>query len=240
MKSKTAFSSRILSLIGLVFLMQITASSVMADNDGSPITSPITAPITAPIVNPTPTPAPQSNNNSSSQPSTGGPAQAPVCGDSKPVSAPKLVYAANTGRNEVTLVWTKALNPVSYYLVAYGTKPGAMEYGNPNVGGPDTIKYTIKGLNNGKTYYFKVRAGNGCMPGDFSNEVAVKVSGNNITNEPATGFKAGVLGSNKQKEASDTAVPFKPITSASPSRIIVSSESFLTKVVKFFTNIFKK
>lgn len=239
MRSKIIFSVLIYALAGGLMLPQTNLSLVLADE---PITSPITNPITTPIVEPTPTPtptpAPQSSNNSSNNSSSGssggGSAQAPVCGDSKPISVPKLVYASATGRNQVTLVWSKALDPVSYYLVAYGTKPGQLEYGNPNVGGRNTISYVVKGLENGKTYYFKVRAGNGCMPGEFSNELAVKVTGDNIATGPAVGFKAGVLGSIQQE------MPFKPITSANPTRVVTSSVSLFTKILNFFTHLFKR
>lgn len=164
-----------------------------------------------------------SNSTSSSDSGSFESAQAPVCGDSKPVSAPKLVYASNTGRNEVTLVWTKALDPVSYYLVAYGTKAGVMEYGNPNIGPKDTISYIVKGLDNGKTYYFRIRAGNGCMPGEYSNEMAVKVAGDALSG-PAKGFKSGVLASVKKDPA------FQPITQAKPA----------PRMVKGYNSIFKR
>lgn len=229
-----------------------------ADPISIPITDPITEPsptpsadpITIPVVNPTPDPnsepvispiteptpthgePAQSNDNSASQPSSGGGSpQAPVCGDSKPVSTPKLVYAHADGRNQVTLVWSKALDPVSYYLVAYGTKSGQMEYGNPNIGGKDTISYAVKGLDNGKTYYFKVRAGNGCMPGDFSNEIAVKVSGDKVSG-PAAGFKAGVLGS-KEVE-----LPFQPITEAKTTHITTSGVNLFTRILNFLARLF--
>ena len=92
---------------------------------------------------------------------------------------------------------------MTYYLVTYGTGPGLQQFGNPNVGGAGTTRYTINGLNGGKTYYFKVRAGNGCMPGDFSNELSATTQGGFIAG-PAAGFEAGVLGATTEVTPSAT------------------------------------
>lgn len=131
----------------------------------------------------------------------GGPFAAPVCSDTKPGSAPALVNAV-AGVNSVTLFWTQATDPVTYYLITYGTSPGAQTYGNPNIGGKGTTSYTVSGLSGGTTYYFKIRAGNGCAPGDYSNEISALPTGG-ITSGPAAGFIPGVLGVGN--EASGTA-----------------------------------
>ncbi|MDO8515024.1 MAG: fibronectin type III domain-containing protein [bacterium] len=119
--------------------------------------------------------------SSSSSPS------APSCNDAKPGSAPNLISAV-AGTNSVTLYWTEAADPVTYYLVSYGN------YGNPNVGGKGTTSYTVTHLSGGTTYTFKVRAGNGCKPGDYSNELSVTPGGVFIEEGPAEGFIPGVLG----------------------------------------------
>lgn len=139
------------------------------------------------------------SSSSSGSSSSGG---APVCGDTKPASAPKLLSAQVTGTGEVTLTWSPAADPVTYYLVAYGRRPGEIKYGNPNVGGKDTVHYTVRGLGGG-TYYFRVRAGNGCTPGDFSNELASSFGGVQLTasEQPAEGFAEGVLGETTDVEA---------------------------------------
>ncbi|MBI3577561.1 fibronectin type III domain-containing protein, partial [Candidatus Gottesmanbacteria bacterium] len=127
----------------------------------------------------------------------GGGASAPVCNDTKPGSAPTLTGASG-GTNSVTLTWAEGKDPMSYYLVTYGTSPGAQTYGNPNIGGKGTTSYTVSGLAGGATYYFKVRAGNGCMPGDYSNELSATPGGGGIAG-PAAGFAPGVLGAATQE-----------------------------------------
>ena len=96
---------------------------------------------------------------------SGGSASAPVCNDTAPGGAPTLISAISNGANSVTLTWTPAPGPVTYYLLTYGTSPGAQTYGNPNIGGHDTTSYTVNGLSGNTTYYFQIRAGNGCTRG---------------------------------------------------------------------------
>ncbi|RJQ24984.1 fibronectin type III domain-containing protein, partial [Candidatus Parcubacteria bacterium] len=144
-----------------------------------------------------------SNNSSSTTPNVNTSAVALACGDTKPAVAPILLSANQTGPNEVTLNWSKAQDPVTYYLVAYGLSPGSFEYGNPNVGGADTTLYVIQNLSAGKTYYFKIRAGNGCTPGDYSNEIPVVVSGTTLETIP-DGFVEGVLGVESEEQKNDS------------------------------------
>ncbi|MBI4092106.1 MAG: chitobiase/beta-hexosaminidase C-terminal domain-containing protein [Candidatus Levybacteria bacterium] len=128
----------------------------------------------------------------------GGTASAPSCDDSKPGSAPTLT-GASAGTNSVTLTWSEASDPVTYYLATYGTSSGAQQFGNPHVGGKGTTSYTVSGLSGGVTYYFKVRAGNGCAPGDYSNELSAAPVGEFVQG-PAQGFAPGVLGEETKKE----------------------------------------
>jgi len=106
------------------------------------------------------------------------------CRDSAPGGSVELKTASPSGEHNVTISWTDALDPVSYYLLSYGMEPGKYIYGNPDMGGQGTTSYTVGGLTKGKTYYFAVRPGNGCTPGVFSNELSAVV-GETPTPTPA-------------------------------------------------------
>lgn len=132
-----------------------------------------------------------STSSSSTGSSTGG-VSTPTCSETKPGSAPSGLSAIG-GLNSVRLTWNKASDPVSYYLVTYGLSSGSQAFGNPNVGNSSTTSYTVSNLSGGITYYFKVRAGNGCAPGEFSSEVSATPTGGFVEG-PAAGFAPGVLG----------------------------------------------
>jgi hypothetical protein len=94
------------------------------------------------------------------------------CWDPAPGGSVELKTASPSGTHDITLTWTEATDPVSYYLLSYGLAAGQYIYGNPNIGGQGTTTYTVGGLTTGKKYYFVVRAGNGCTPGTFSDELS--------------------------------------------------------------------
>jgi hypothetical protein len=96
----------------------------------------------------------------------------PLCNDTPPGSAPKLISATAISGSKILLKWTPATDPVTYYLLTYGTSSGQYTYGSANIGGHDATSYTVGSLVPNKKYYFKIRAGNGCSPGSFSNETS--------------------------------------------------------------------
>lgn len=172
---------------------------------------------------------------------SGSAGTAPVCGDSKPSSAPTLLSATPTGNNSIILRWSKASDPASYYLVTFGLRTGEQLYGNPNVGGNDTTAYTINNLSGGTRYFFKVRAGNGCMPGDYSNEVSAVAGGVQLASVPS-GFEAGVLGSEIETTPSPTTTGSITPTAASTPEVINISENeqnggFFAGLWRFFANL---
>jgi adhesin/invasin len=128
------------------------------------------------------------------------------CTDGAPGSTPQLTSAVANGTNQITLTWTDANSPVSYYLLAYGITSGQYIYGNPNVGGQGTTSYTVGNLAKGTTYYFAVKAVNGCNPGSFSNEISGTTAGGVVV-APATSTDTS---SNNQNEITPTDTPVPP------------------------------
>lgn len=95
---------------------------------------------------------------------------APVCTSERP-DKPWLYYAEAVSDNQVKLVWDKNDKATSW-TVAYGVESGKYIYGLSQFGDNSWRSITINSLPGG-TYYFVVRANNGCMPGEFSNEQIV-------------------------------------------------------------------
>lgn len=209
--------------------MLIQAKWVLGASD-DPISSPITSPVTQ-------------TSQALSQASAAS-AKPQVCDSTKPANAPVLISAISNRSNEVTLAWSKAGEPVTYYLLSYGTKPGLQQYGNPNVGDKNTTSYTVKNLSGGM-YYFRVRAGNDCMPGVFSNEIGVKANGSKISGN-AKDFSSFVIATSttykKTASVSATLTPVAitptPVKPSSNLRIINSLGNFSDKIFSFFNGIF--
>ncbi|MBI3290205.1 lamin tail domain-containing protein [Candidatus Microgenomates bacterium] len=188
----------------------------------------------------------QTTTTSSTSASDGGFSMpgASSCGDTKPGSAPTLVSAV-AGTNSVTLTWSEASGPLTYYLVNYSTAPGVFQYGNPNVGGPGTTSYIVGGLSGNQTYYFKVRAGNSCAPGDYSNEISATPGGIFIESAPAAGFVEGVLGAEKEATTDEvkgeSAVESPLSVPSNPLSVLFSAVgTLLAGILGFFTRLFGK
>lgn len=95
------------------------------------------------------------------------------CRNQKPSAAPDL-FQINPQANAVKLFFAPVPDHRDRYYVSYGTEPGAQQHGfefENNENG--VIAVDVAALAANTTYYFKVRAGNGCMPGDWGNELAV-------------------------------------------------------------------
>lgn len=103
---------------------------------------------------------------------------APACGDVVPGGkGPWLYGAIPQDSSSVLLYFTESDDPVTRYSLVYGTKSGSYQFGTDNMGGKGMRTYLVKSLKPSTTYYFKVRAQNGCQPGPWSNEISVKTHG---------------------------------------------------------------
>lgn len=112
-----------------------------------------------------------SENHSSLAVST---TEAPHCSDARPDSAPDLFQVDGKSASAV-LHFAPPAGSVSSYFISYGLSPGAEQYGVEwSQSKPDgAITFPINALSPQTTYYFRVRGGNGCMPGEWSQEHSV-------------------------------------------------------------------
>ena len=150
------------------------------------------------------------------QADTPTPTPSSVCIDPAPGGTVELKTASASGAHDITLTWTDASDPVSYYLLSYGIAPGQYTYGNPDMGGQGTTSYTVGGLTTGKQYYFVVRAGNGCTPGTFSNELSAVAGETPMPASPSSPRgEAGQGG--PTPESTDTPTPEPPTPTATPT-----------------------
>lgn len=118
----------------------------------------LTANIAATSTTSTTTTSSSNNNNST-----------PGCNNQPPASAPKI-FEIRRSKDTVKLHFVPASGSVNYYYISYSDKPNQDKYGvsfdQGYSGG--ALTYIIKALNPRTKYYFRIRAGNGCMPGPWS------------------------------------------------------------------------
>jgi len=142
-----------------------------------------------PIFTPTPTPTPTPGGGGAV---LGTGVSAPVCADTKSGIPSDFTAVAGPETGKVILSWTPPSPPYTYFLIAYSDNSSwPPKWGNPNVGNVST--YTVSGLGSG-TYWFWLRAGNGCMPGDFVGPVSPGPIAGLVGGGVAPGFAEGVLG----------------------------------------------
>lgn len=230
-------------IISIITIAQVPVSKAAALSlVTGPVTSAVTPTVTptatpTPTVVPTATPTPtvvQQNENkgSDNSNSNNNSTSAPVCTTARPAQV-QVIGAYATGSNEVTIFWNRLNENATYYLIAYGRKPGLIEYASAPISA-EASSYIIKGLSARTPYYFSVRAGNGCMPGEFSSPITTKAYGK-VLNKQAEGFNKAVMGANnkKPKAAIKGEVPAKKEAQKSSGG---NSENF---IVSFFKKLFK-
>lgn len=170
-------------LLSLVFsiLVLVSPASVLAApygegtyggdayNGSDQPVSPTPGPTPSPSETPPPAPGKKSGKKSSSHsPSV------PGCGAQKPDFAPDL-FQIDAQTESVTLYFSPVSGNRDRYYISYSTDEAAEEHGYEfKSDASGVISVDIRDLQPHTTYFFKVRAGNGCQPGDWSNILSVQ------------------------------------------------------------------
>lgn len=100
-----------------------------------------------------------------SAPPSGPPPPGPTT--TPPGSAP-VIFSSTSTDTSITLNFSPAQDPVTGYILYYGTDPNNLEFGIPPFGDTNTTSYTVSGLSPGTTYYFELIAVNGPATGPAS------------------------------------------------------------------------
>jgi len=117
----------------------------------------------------TPTPAPTSAPSVSS--ASGSAPES--CTETVPTGpSPWLNLAYAESSRSITLKFVSWQSPVTHFALEYGTVSNSYEHAVSNIGGSVSTSYTVGSLLPNTTYYFRVRAGNGCATGSWSNELS--------------------------------------------------------------------
>lgn len=104
-------------------------------------------------------------------------ASPPGCAAPAPRSSPWLYAAVAQDSTTMRLYFTDAADPVDHYVLEYGSKSGDYPWGATNIGGKGMRTYDVRGLQPNTTYYFRIRGGNGCATGNWSNELSSTTKG---------------------------------------------------------------
>ncbi|MBP9819805.1 carboxypeptidase regulatory-like domain-containing protein [Candidatus Woesebacteria bacterium] len=118
-----------------------------------------------------------SSTSSSSSSSTSS--QPPGCSQASPGSKVPLLYSAIAeDSDKVRLYFAPGDAPYDYFALSFGRSSGSNEFGSPNLGGANLRSYLVTNLQANTEYFFRIRNGHGCAPGEWSNKISVKTLGN--------------------------------------------------------------
>ncbi len=128
-----------------------------------------------------PTPIPTTPPSSSGSQSSSRHNNGYVCTGTKPVGVPDL-FQIDAGNTQAILYFAPVRGSVNKYAIVYGLEPGeeryAVEFDQGESGG--VLSYTVNHLSPNSTYYFRMRSGNGCVPGDWSNEMQITTTRSSV------------------------------------------------------------
>ncbi|EKE05611.1 MAG: hypothetical protein ACD_19C00188G0001 [uncultured bacterium] len=105
-----------------------------------------------------------------------------TCSSQTPTgTAPWLNSAVSNNSNSVNLQFVNYQTPINHFVLEYGTKSGEYKYSVDNID-KNSKEFLVGGLAPNITYYFRIRTGNGCAVGAWSNEMSVKTKSNFLVN----------------------------------------------------------
>jgi hypothetical protein len=100
------------------------------------------------------------------------------CSNQAPTSSPDL-FQVDTINTKATVYFAPSGMPYDNYVIRFGLTANNLLYSASFTRGyaGGVIYYTINELNPNTIYYFQVRAGNGCKPGEWGNTLSAKTTG---------------------------------------------------------------
>lgn len=118
-----------------------------------------------------------SSSSSSSSPVSnllGSTTLVPTCAQITGPRAPWLYGAIPQTATSVLLYFTGADLPYDRYYISYSEKPNTYEHGVEFIATSTNRTFLINHLKSNTTYYFRIRSGNGCATGAWSNELSAQ------------------------------------------------------------------
>lgn len=159
-------------------------ADIASGDSGPGVPTPTPLPTSTPTPTNTLTPTPTSAPNASppNQSPQNNSSSAPSCTSSPPTGKADL-FQIDAKQTQATLFFAPASGNVTNYAISYGYTSGDGRFNTFTNQGNSTgvLLYMINYLSPHLTYYMKVRPYNGCMPGNWSNEMKISMSGNNST-----------------------------------------------------------
>lgn len=117
-------------------------------------------------------PSPSSSSSTSA-------AQPPGCSQAKPGAKVPLLYGAIAeDSDKIRLYFAPGDAPYDYFALSFGRSAGSEEFGSANIGSADLRSYLVTDLQPGTEYFFRIRNGHGCAPGNWSNELSARTLSN--------------------------------------------------------------
>lgn len=98
----------------------------------------------------------------------------PVCERSQPSGSPTIYMAYGVSSNAILIKYFPVSQNVVDYAVEYGIESKKYIYAQAGIAATPKNEYTIGYLKPNTRYYLRMRAGNGCATGSWSDEVSAK------------------------------------------------------------------